>query len=108
MITVAESLASMLAQQAARPATRPAKGNFYASRAWQSLRYKALERANGRCQCCGARPTPGNELHVDHVKPRSLFPELALDIKNLQILCRRCNLGKSNKFSTDWRDGNND
>jgi hypothetical protein len=46
MITVAESLASMLAQQAARPATRPAKGNFYASRAWQSLRYKALERAN--------------------------------------------------------------
>ncbi|MFC6439812.1 HNH endonuclease [Bowmanella sp. JS7-9] len=33
-------------------------------------------------------------LHVDHVKPRAKFPELALDINNLQILCETCNLGK--------------
>jgi X-X-X-Leu-X-X-Gly heptad repeat protein len=42
-------------------------------------------------------------LHVDHIKPRSLYPARALDPENLQVLCRDCNLGKSNKDATDWR-----
>ena len=42
-------------------------------------------------------------LHVDHIKPRSKYPELALDPNNLQVLCKDCNLGKSNLYNTDWR-----
>lgn len=42
-------------------------------------------------------------IHVDHIKPRSKFPELSLVQSNLQILCADCNLGKSNKDQTDWR-----
>jgi len=38
---------------------------------------------------------------VDHVKPRA-NPELELDIDNLQILCRDCNLVKGVKNSIDW------
>jgi 5-methylcytosine-specific restriction endonuclease McrA len=78
-------------------------GGFFKTMEWYAVRYGALKQANGRCQCCGQRPTEGNPLHVDHIKPISKFPELALEIANLQVLCAACNLGKSNKDTTDWR-----
>lgn len=42
-------------------------------------------------------------MHVDHIKPRSKYPELELEFTNLQILCADCNLGKRNHDSIDWR-----
>jgi hypothetical protein len=77
--------------------------DFYDSPEWLDARYKALKKAKGFCECCGSRGTPDNVIQVDHVLPRSKFPKLALDQSNLQVLCRRCNLGKSNKDGTDWR-----
>lgn len=56
-----------------------------------------------RCQCCGATPATGAVMNVDHIKPRKIFPELALDPDNLQILCDECNHGKGNWDMTDWR-----
>lgn len=76
---------------------------FYESRAWLDLRYRVLQKSGGSCKLCGCRATPENPIHVDHIKPRSLHPELALIESNLQVLCKSCNLGKSNKDSTDWR-----
>jgi 5-methylcytosine-specific restriction endonuclease McrA len=76
---------------------------FYDSDAWRALRYEALKAYGRRCMVCGATPEIGAQLHVDHIKPRSLYPELELVLGNLQILCRDCNLGKSNKDSIDWR-----
>lgn len=76
---------------------------FYASREWREIRYKALKRDGRRCVCCGATPEDGMKMHVDHIKPRSKYPELELELSNLQILCEDCNLGKSNKDETDWR-----
>lgn len=79
------------------------RDGFYESRRWQELRYEALRR-NGRvCVLCKAMNI---ELHVDHIRPRSKYPDLELDISNLQVLCRPCNLGKSNKDETDWREVN--
>lgn len=53
---------------------------------------------------CGRSPKiHGVVIHVDHIKPRSKFPELALDVNNLQILCEDCNVGKLNRFETDYR-----
>ena len=75
---------------------------FYKSDAWRDLRYRALKLHGRQCQCCGAKP-PKVVLHVDHIKPRSRFPELELDINNLQVLCEDCNLGKSNKDCIDYR-----
>lgn len=80
-----------------------ANHDFYDSIEWRALRYKALELNGGACQCCGRTRKHGVVLHVDHIKPRSLYPELQLALDNLQILCEDCNLGKSNKFATDWR-----
>lgn len=77
---------------------------FYRSPEWRDIRYQALELYGNRCFACGRGPKDGGVIvHVDHVKPRSIYPELALDIKNLQILCEDCNLGKMDRSSTDWR-----
>lgn len=76
---------------------------FYESREWLDLRYRVLQRAGGSCKLCGCRATAENPIQVDHIKPRSLHPELALVESNLQVLCKSCNMGKSNKDATDWR-----
>jgi len=76
---------------------------FYQSREWQELRYKVLKKYGRRCMCCG---TTKGVIQVDHIKPRSKYPMLALVQSNLQVLCRDCNLGKSNIDETDFREGN--
>jgi 5-methylcytosine-specific restriction endonuclease McrA len=75
---------------------------FYQSRAWQHIRYTALKAARGRCQCCG-RSSASATLHVDHIRPRSRVPHLALVSANLQVLCDDCNMGKGTWDETDWR-----
>lgn len=87
----------------AKPQPQQPDVNFYESREWRELRYRALVLHGGACQCCGATAKDGVRLHVDHIKPRSLWPSLELQITNLQVLCESCNLGKSNKDATDWR-----
>lgn len=74
---------------------------FYQSDAWFQLRYQAIKLANGHCQACGVSGKE-TQIHVDHIKPRSKYPNLELVLSNLQILCRPCNLGKSNLDETDW------
>ena len=70
------------------------KDSFYTSRAWLSIRYDVLINSRQECVLCGSKQKP---FHVDHIKPRSKHPELELDIKNLQVLCSSCNIGKWNK-----------
>lgn len=84
-------------------APKPVK-SFYEGREWRELRYQVLVKNNGKCECCGAGKHNGKMLHVDHILPRSLFPDRELDLTNLQVLCEDCNLGKSNKDVTDWRE----
>lgn len=70
---------------------------------WRKVRMQALKKYGSRCMCCGATPQTGAVMNVDHVKPRKLFPNLALDVNNLQVLCHECNHGKGNWDQTDWR-----
>ena len=66
----------------------------------ESVRYRLLKKANGRCSLCGATKKE-TVLHVDHIVPRSRGG--LNDESNLQVLCFKCNLGKSNKDATDFR-----
>lgn len=83
--------------------TRAFKDSFYATYEWRQLRYRALKKYGSRCLCCGRSPKDGATMHVDHIKPRKQFPELAFELDNLQVLCAVCNHGKGNWDSTDWR-----
>jgi len=85
------------------PIRKPRRREFYQSDPWRDVRYRALVLHGAQCQCCGRTPRHGVVLHVDHIKPRSKYPELELDISNLQVLCEDCNLGKLARDETDWR-----
>lgn len=59
------------------------------------LRFRVMQRDNFKCCACGASPAkdPAVELHIDHIIPWSKGGETVID--NLQTLCSKCNLGKS-------------
>jgi len=59
------------------------------------MRFKVLKRDNFKCCACGASPAKDQtvELHVDHIIPWAKGGETITD--NLQTLCSKCNLGKS-------------
>ena len=59
------------------------------------LRFIVMQRDNFKCCACGASPAkdPSVELHIDHIVPWSKGGETT--IENLQTLCSKCNLGKS-------------
>lgn len=59
------------------------------------MRFLVMKRDNFKCCMCGASPAkdPSVELHIDHIVPWSKGGETVMD--NLQTLCSKCNLGKS-------------
>ena len=83
------------------PKTKPAKNSleqtfsrkFMNSREWKKLRTEFMAESEKVCVRCGAT----EELQADHIKPKSKYPELALDKTNLQVLCWECNKKKSTK-----------
>jgi hypothetical protein len=97
--------AGPLTSQAVRStSTFLASPAFLDSYEWRKLRMVVLKKRGRRCACCGASPDDGRTVvNVDHIKPRRLYPELALDESNLQVLCAQCNHGKGNWDQTDWR-----
>lgn len=58
-------------------------------------RFKVMQRDDFKCQICGASPAmqAGVLLHVDHIVPVAKGGQATMD--NLQTLCQKCNLGKS-------------
>lgn len=54
---------------------------------------KALKRDDNICQKCGLKD---NEIMiVDHIKPKSIYPELKKELSNLQTLCPNCHARKT-------------
>src|SRR5690606_30267844 len=80
--------------------------NFFKSQHWRHIRLQALSKNDGSCEACGKRVADGAQLHVDHILPRSIYPEFALTLNNLQILCKECNFGKGNVNTTNFKRRN--
>ncbi len=59
------------------------------------LRFRVMQRDNFKCCMCGASPAKDSSvvLHIDHIIPWSKGGETTFN--NLQTLCSKCNLGKS-------------
>jgi 5-methylcytosine-specific restriction endonuclease McrA len=72
---------------------------FLYSEAWRKLRREAAERYGLVCFKCGRENSRKFPINMDHIKPRKYYPELALDIENLQPLCGPCNKAKGNKVT---------
>jgi len=66
-----------------------------------SVRFQVLERAKGRCECCGISKED-RPLDVDHIIPRSKKGKN--DLSNYQALCWLCNANKGNRSTTDFRN----
>jgi len=75
-------------------------GCFYNTPEWRKFKRKIHAMYGFTCMKCGLTDKSNC---VDHIKPRSIFPELEYEIDNMQILCRMCNLLKSNRTTTDYR-----
>lgn len=65
---------------------------IYSTATWRRIRERVLKKQK-ECVFCGSKES----LQADHIKPRSLYPELALCEKNVQTLCQICNIKKGNK-----------
>jgi HNH endonuclease len=99
-------LAWPLRRRRSVPIEWPTADEFYRSHGWRRLRVDALEGNRERygtltCECC--LTMAAGQWHVDHIRPRSSHPELALEPANLQVLCEDCNVGKGARYATDWR-----
>lgn len=68
--------------------------DFYNSTDWKLIRCQAMKTHKNECSICGSM----QNLAVDHVLPRSKYPELALELSNTQILCIKCNSSKGNRL----------
>lgn len=66
-----------------------------------SLRYRLLSEAKGRCALCGATKDE-RVLDIDHIIPRSKGGKTVYD--NLQVLCSKCNRSKRNTDDMDFRN----
>jgi hypothetical protein len=77
------------------------KSNSYMSSAnWKYLRETVLKIQGDRCLCCGKA---SKNMHIDHIKPKSIYPHLEFMVDNLQVLCPDCNRAKSYTRETDYR-----
>lgn len=78
---------------------------FYTSPEWKIMRKNFLRtrrKINGHyvCDYC-QKPIWGDDVTVDHFKPRSKFPDLALKITNLRIAHRQCNSSKGDTIISE-------
>ncbi|MAE22015.1 MAG: hypothetical protein CMK92_06240 [Pseudomonas sp.] len=69
------------------------------SREWVEIRRLVLSVLGRRCLACNAI----DSFEVDHIYPVSIYPDKALSVSNLQVLCSDCNSDKSNKTIEDFR-----
>ncbi len=75
------------------------KQDFFKSRAWKEMRVKVFDAYGRRCMKCGSTT---RIMQVDHIRPRSIRPDLALEFDNLQVLCSACNYAKGTS-TRDYR-----
>lgn len=75
--------------------------------------FSVIEASGGRCQSCGV-PGSVRPIDVDHIVPRNKSVKGYVtmgdgtrvpvdDVRNLQALCSRCNRGKRDTSSYDFR-----
>lgn len=65
---------------------------------WVNMRRMLLRLADYKCMKCG----DFEHLQIDHIYPKSIYPNRLWDLSNMQILCHSCNLEKGRSVK-DYR-----
>ena len=82
-------------------------GHSHGGTCWRTravLKKHLSDDFNRRCAYCDDRVfyCGGiNSFHIDHFAPKSKFPKLEFEYKNLMYSCPYCNLAKSDKWPSD-------
>jgi 5-methylcytosine-specific restriction protein A len=79
-----------------RQRPRQADKDWYKSPAWRAVRAQKLA-IDPLCEDCLKADRTTAAEHVHHVIERKVRPDLALDISNLESLCKRCHNAKRGK-----------
>lgn len=88
-----QSIADHKTARIAKKRAISATAAFERSPEWVALSAEA-RRLQPWCSKCKAT----EQLQGDHIKPKSRFPALALDPKNIQVLCWPCNRAKGTRL----------
>jgi len=60
---------------------------------------EALRKStSGKCMYCESKMEHNSSSHVEHIKPKSKFPELEFTWDNLGFSCECCNKNKGDKY----------
>lgn len=70
-------------------AAKKPKREYYTAKEWATTRTVVFARDGRICHMCGNVAT-----HIDHLLPKSKYPELALNLDNLKPACKDCNFTK--------------
>jgi len=65
----------------------PLQKRIFSSPKYAMFRKRMFERDKWTCVTCGYK---GSKIQLDHIKPRSIFPELIMDESNVRTLCIPC------------------
>ena len=71
---------------------RKKKTVYYSNKEWAAARKHVFARDGYHCYVCNATAT-----QIDHLLPKSKYPELALNLENLKPICWNCNKSKQTK-----------
>jgi hypothetical protein len=77
-------------------AKRGEKNSRWIGGTWLFVRKTILIEQDYTCQMCGLREP--EIMEVNHKLEKSLYPELARDKENLEVLCPNCHRRKTNLF----------
>lgn len=64
---------------------------------FQCVREALTQMCSGACRCCYCEDSAADE--VEHIKPKSLYPEVCFVWPNYLYACGLCNGPKNNRFS---------
>lgn len=60
-----------------------------------------IEETSGKCAYCEGTLLSVSFGDIEHIRPKSVFPELVVSWANLTLACSRCNSAKSSKYDPD-------
>ena len=75
---------------------------------YKALRLRVLARDDYTCRLCGIRGRAGVRpvLHVHHIKPRAMYPALALEESNCLTVCLPCHR-QTDSYLDRWQSSSN-